>query len=140
MYICVYMYIYIIYMYVYIYIYIYIYIYLFINAYVYIYIYIYIYVYVYIYIYMLRGAPCSRAHPSAATTPPETAGRLAVSGSLLLLLLYSRTGPRRALSLKLSETRVYEPEKRTRLGRNRELCTLSRARHHCRPVYHTVTV
>ena len=42
----------------------------------------------------------------------------------LLLLLYSRTGPRRALSLKLSDTRVYEPEKRTRLGRNRELCTL----------------
>ena len=33
---------------------------------------------------------------------------------LLLLLLYSRTGPRRALSLKLSDTRVYEPEKRTR--------------------------
>ena len=28
---------------------------------------------------------------------------------LLLLLLYSRTGPRRALSLKLSDTRVYEP-------------------------------
>ena len=34
---------------------------------------------------------------------------------LLLLLLYSRTGPRRALSLKLSDRRVYEPEKRTRL-------------------------
>jgi len=48
---------------------------------------------------------------------------------LLLLLLYSRTGPRKALSLKLSDTRVYEPEKRTRLGRNRELCTLLRARH-----------
>jgi hypothetical protein len=46
---------------------------------------------------------------------------------LLLLLLYSRTGPRRALSLKLSDTRVYEPEKRTRLGRNRELCTLLQA-------------
>ena len=30
---------------------------------------------------------------------------------LLLLLLYSRTGPRRALSFKLSDTRVYEPEK-----------------------------
>jgi len=45
-------------------------------------------------------------------------------GGLLLLLLYSRTGPRRALSLKLSDTRVYEPEKRTRLGRNRELCTV----------------
>ena len=43
---------------------------------------------------------------------------------LLLLLFYSRTGPRRALSLRLSDTRVYEPEKRTRLGRNRELCTL----------------
>ena len=28
------------------------------------------------------------------------------------------TGPRRALSLKLSDTRVYEPEIRTRLGRN----------------------
>ena len=40
---------------------------------------------------------------------------------LLLLLLYSRTGPRRALSLKLSDTRVYEPEKRTRLGRKREV-------------------
>ena len=36
--------------------------------------------------------------------------------SLLFFLLYSRTGPRRALSLKLSDTRVYEPEKRTRLG------------------------
>ena len=35
---------------------------------------------------------------------------------LLLLLLYSRTGPRRALSLKLSDARVYEPEKRARLG------------------------
>ena len=34
---------------------------------------------------------------------------------LLLLLLYSRTGPRRALSLKLSDTSVYEPEIRTRL-------------------------
>ena len=42
----------------------------------------------------------------------------------VVLLLYSLTGPRRALSLKLSDTRVYEPEKRTRLGRNRELCTL----------------
>ena len=60
--------------------------------------------------------------------------------NLLLLLLHSRTGPRRALSLKLSDTRGYEPEKRTRLGRNRELCTLLRARHPCRPVYHTVTV
>ena len=29
--------------------------------------------------------------------------------NLLVLLLYSRTGPRRALSLKLSDTRVYEP-------------------------------
>ena len=38
--------------------------------------------------------------------------------TLLLLLLYSRTGPRRALSLKLSDTRVYEPEIRTRLGRS----------------------
>ena len=28
------------------------------------------------------------------------------------------TGPRRALSLELSDTRVYEPEIRTRLGRN----------------------
>ena len=28
------------------------------------------------------------------------------------------TGPRRALSLKLSDARVYEPEIRTRLGRN----------------------
>ena len=37
---------------------------------------------------------------------------------LLLLLLYSCTGPRRALSLKLSDTRVYEPEIRTRLGRS----------------------
>ena len=49
-----------------------------------------------------------------------------------LLLLYSRTGPRRALSLKLSDTRVYEPEYiyiymciavqiqcRTRLGRQK---------------------
>ena len=43
------------------------------------------------------------------------------SQPILLLLLYSRTGPRRALiSLKLSDTRVYEPEIRTRLGRNRE--------------------
>ena len=33
------------------------------------------------------------------------------------LLLYSRTGPRGALSLKLSDTRVYEPEIRTRLGK-----------------------
>ena len=50
----------------------------------------------------------------------------------LLLLLYSRTGPRRALSLKLSDTRVYKPEKRTRLGRNRELRTLLQARHQYR--------
>ena len=50
---------------------------------------------------------------------------LKVKDLVLLLLLYSRTGPRRAVSLKLSDTRVYEPEKRTRLGRNREMCTLS---------------
>jgi hypothetical protein len=37
---------------------------------------------------------------------------------LLLLLLYSRTGPRRALSLKLSDTRVYEPEIRTTVRGN----------------------
>ena len=33
------------------------------------------------------------------------------SDEILFSLLYSRTGPRRALSLKLSDTRVYEPEK-----------------------------
>ena len=32
-----------------------------------------------------------------------------------VLLLYFRTGPRRALSLKSSDTRVHAPEKRTRL-------------------------
>ena len=45
-----------------------------------------------------------------------------IDDSLSSLLLYSRTGPRRALSLKLGDTRVYEPEKRTRLGRKRERC------------------
>ena len=43
-------------------------------------------------------------------TGPPPGGR-ASRGCLLLLLLYSRTGPRRALSLKLSDTRIYEPEK-----------------------------
>ena len=66
-----------------------------------------------------RDAPVVRAM--------QVDGALSPAG-LPLLLLYSRTGPRRALSLKLSDTRVYEPEKRTRLGRNRELCTLLRAR------------
>ena len=35
---------------------------------------------------------------------------LPYSASSSFLLLYSRTGPRRALSLKLSDTRVYEPD------------------------------
>ena len=56
----------------------------------------------------IRTPPCALYSPRAAT-------------GLLLLLLYSRTGPRRALSLKLSDTRVYEPKKRTRLGRKREV-------------------
>ena len=49
---------------------------------------------------------CHRETPSR----PDT-GQCTVILLLLLLLLYSRTGPRRALSLKLSDTRVYEPEK-----------------------------
>ena len=42
---------------------------------------------------------------------------------LLLLSFFTLiTGPRRSLSLKLSDTRVYEPQIRTRLGTAAHLC------------------
>ena len=46
--------------------------------------------------------------PQNLLRPPSTPN--------LLLLLYSRTGPRRALSLRLSDTRVYEPKSQTFAG------------------------
>jgi len=43
------------------------------------------------------------------TTSKREEPRDPLPSELLLLLLYSRSGPRRSLSLKLSDTRVYEP-------------------------------
>ena len=70
--------------------------------------------------------------PEPSTLNPDHAGKQGEKAkggkegaTLLLLLLYSRTGPRRALRLKLSDTRVYEPEKRTRLGRRGQPRTLT---------------
>ena len=58
--------------------------------------------------------------PTVGTMEHRLGGpfRSAAGTRILLLLLYSRTGPRRALSLKLSDTRVHAPEIRTRLGRS----------------------
>ena len=47
------------------------------------------------------------------------------SGTPLTLL----TGPRRSLSLKLSDTRVYEPQIRARLGTTSHFCQAHRDRH-----------
>ena len=49
-----------------------------------------------------KGTPL-RCAPAKAVTS------VGARATFLLLLLDSRTGPRRALSLKLSDTRVYEP-------------------------------
>jgi hypothetical protein len=51
---------------------------------------------------------CYTLHPSLSTFHAPAPNTLSL---LLCLLLYSVTGPRRSLSLKLSDTRVYEPPK-----------------------------
>ena len=46
----------------------------------------------------------------------------APSRDLLLFFFTLVTGPRRSLSLKLSDTRVYEPQLRARLGTTAHFC------------------
>ena len=59
--------------------------------------------------HLIRDGHARReAHPS---NPPHQARNL-------LFLFALVTGPRRSLSLKLSDTRVYEPQMRARLGNN----------------------
>ena len=49
-------------------------------------------------------------------------GSAVFKGMLLYFFFTHVTGPRRSLSLKLSDTRVYEPQMRARLGTATHLC------------------
>ena len=62
--------------------------------------YIYIYIYIYIYTYIPHRHVESRQAPTPRAAPPSP-----VNPHLFFTLV---TGPRRSLSLKLSDTRVYE--------------------------------
>ena len=71
----------------------------------------------------LQEQPADRAHtschPMRIVTADET-GLLKVRPPFLFFTLV--TGPRRSLSLKLSDTRVYEPQIRARLGTTAHFC------------------
>jgi hypothetical protein len=69
--------------------------------------------------------PSALRSTSRPTTHPASGFGLRDSGLgvlLPLLLLYSLTGPRRSLSLKLSDTRIYGPQIRARLVTTAHFC------------------
>ena len=72
-------------------------------------------------------APCTlHGSPESRKPKPESAGLervLALTPSTLLLFFITLVaGPRRSLSLTLSDTRVYEPQIRARLGTTAHFC------------------
>ena len=74
------------------------------------------------------GPVCSIKFPLLSRSKGNYGGRLPEDCPRDLALLFFFftlvTGPRRSLSLKLSDTRVYEPQMRARLGTTRDLASL----------------
>jgi len=76
-----------------------------------------------------RKVDTRKVDAGKVATRQKYASRLAGVGSTQTLkdaavLLFLATGPRRSLRLKLSDTRVYEPYTRARLGNTAHSCKL----------------
>ena len=71
------------------------------------------YIYTYIYIYNLAFTPSTGEEFLAG---PSGAGYAYLDQVFLFFSITLVTGPRRSLSLKLSDTNVYEPQMRALLG------------------------
>jgi len=81
----------------------------------------------------VRGTPVPLEKSSPANYAPFTRCRVFFFFFTLV------TGPRRSLSLKLSDTRVYEPQIRARLGTTAHFCKPCSAAADCKQMIQGVT-